>query len=243
LLRTLASVFALILCLVPGSPQAGQAERIDTGSFDVELRGFRAGVLAFSGAQNDTSYAASARMESAGLVRLMRQLRFDASARGRVTGGRLAPQSYNEDMNTGRRESRTVMAYQNGIPQVVAREPWRAPQPHDIDPASQAGTLDPMTALYALLRDVPQDQACQMNLQLFDGRRRTQVSLRDPLRSGASVICTGEFRRVAGYSPNEMAEGTRFPFELVYGPAGNDSLRVMRLTVDSIHGTARLVRR
>lgn len=239
-LKTVA--LALLLAAPNVPPALATPERSDA-RFDVELRGLRAGVLILQGAHNASSYAAAARLETTGLVNLIRRVRFDAGVEGRVQGGRLAPLSYREDVDTGRRESRTVMEFRNGVPRIVSAEPEREPRPWHLDPATQGGTVDPMTTLFQILRDVPREAACRLDLPLFDGRRRGQVVLGAPQPNGDGVICHGEFRRVAGYSDDEMAEATSFPFRVVYAPAENGLLQVIRVEAESLHGRGRLVRR
>lgn len=239
--RWTAGLAILLLSLALALPT--RAEISETGRFDVDIRGFTAGTVAFSAARNDTSYASAARLQSRGIVNIVRSLRFDVEVRGRVSGGRLQPTNYREDIDTGRRESRTVMEYRDGVPVVLSVEPEREPRPYHLDPATQRGTIDPATALYELLQARPRDGLCDLMLHMFDGRRRTQISLTAPRPDGNSVQCTGEYRRVAGYSESELAERTRFPFTLVYDPAGDGLMQVGRIEIESMYGPARMVRR
>ena len=72
--------------------------------------------------------------------------------------------------------------------------------------------MDPLTAMFATLRDVAPGQECQVSLKMFDGRRATRLTLGGRQAAGDKVTCAGEYRRVAGFSPEDMAEKTRFPF-------------------------------
>ena len=211
--------------------------------FDVELRGLRAGVLTLRSERAGQSYAAAARLETTGVAALLRRLRFDAGVQGHVEGDRLVPRRYHEDVDTGRRESRTVMEYARGVPRVISAEPERTPEPWHLDPAGQGGTLDPLSVIASVLADVPPARACRLALDLFDGRRRGQVVLAPAGAEGERVVCAGEFRRVAGYSDEEMAEASAFPFRLTYAPGQNGALQVVEIEARSPQGRARLIRR
>lgn len=210
--------------------------------FVVELRGLPAGVLRVRAARAGASYSGAARLETTGLARLVRRLRFDATVQGRLQGGRLQPLHYAEDVDTGRRESRTEMSWRGGVPEVLRSEPVRPERPWHLDPADQADALDPMSVLLLLLSDVPTERVCRLDVALFDGRRRGQVTLRPDGADADGPRCRGAFRRVAGYSEDELAEGAEFPFRLAYASAGNGLLRPVRLEAESPRGTARLRR-
>ena len=54
------------------------AEGASSGTFDLEIKGFRAGVLQFNGTRNGTSYSVAGRLESTGIAAMVRKIRFDA---------------------------------------------------------------------------------------------------------------------------------------------------------------------
>ncbi|MEZ5911568.1 MAG: DUF3108 domain-containing protein [Paracoccaceae bacterium] len=234
---------ALVLIAALALPVKALADQTDKATFSLEIKGLSAGRLTFSGKEQGGSYAVAGRLESAGLVSLIRKIRYDARAHGRVSGTVYTPSRYEEDADTGKRQSQSVMEYRGGVPQVKVYNPPRDPRPGDVDPASQGGTVDPLTALYATLRDVPRDQACNLTLTLFDGRRRSQLVLAPAEAAGDAITCAGEYRRLAGFSEKDMAEKSRFPFRLIYEDAGNGTVRVSEVTMDSLYGKARLKRR
>ncbi len=177
---------AAALCLFAG---AAPADQKDSAVFDLTLRGIPTGTLSVSGAIEGRSYAAAGVLKSGGLVALVRKVRYDARVSGRVTNGRFTPVRYEEDADTGKRQSQSVMEYKAGVPQVKVYNPPKTPRPSDIDPATQGGTVDPLTAAFAALRDVAPEEACRLKLVLFDGRRRSQVVLADPQPTGGGRPC------------------------------------------------------
>ena len=234
----------LALALAMALPQAATATE---ARFELQLRGLNAGQLQLRATRTASAYAAAARLETAGVARLLRRLRFDATVQGRIQAGQPRPETYREDVDTGRRESRTEIAWTGGTPRLLRAEPAREPQPWHLDPATQGDALDPLTVLMQLLADIPPEAACRLDLPLFDGRRRGQVTLApttDPSTgTDAPHSCAGEFRRIAGYSEDELAEARRFPFHLTYAPADDGTLRVAEIEAQSPYGTARLIRR
>jgi hypothetical protein len=148
--------------------------------FDLSIRGIPAATLQFDGRVADGRYAVAGRLESSGVVGMLRRIRFDAEARGAVRGERFAPSAYRESADTGRRQSQAVMEYRRGVPQVKEYAPPRAANEAGIDPATQGGTVDPLTAMFAALRDRPVESACNLDVHIFDGKRRSRVVLAAP---------------------------------------------------------------
>ncbi len=236
-----AFLLSVLVCLTTGLPAL--ADQQDAAVFDISIRGVSAATLSISGAVNGKSYAASGVLKSSGILGMLKRIRYDASVSGTLTKGRFTPARYVEKANTGKRQSEAVMAYRRGVPQVKSYMPPRPPAKGDIDPATQGGTVDPLTALYAVLRDVPMAEACNLKVFLFDGRRRSQVVLRAPKAEGGTVTCKGEYRRLEGFSAKDMAEKSRFPFGLTYSSAGDGMVRVTEISLDTLYGKGRMIRR
>ena len=236
----LAAMTALVALSPPSHAQSGPV--VDNHTFDITLRGLRAATLSIAGEQSGNSYFATGKLESRGLAAMVRKVRYDATVQGRAKGGRYTPAAYSEKTDTGKRKSSSEMAYRRGVPQPKRLDPPRDPRPEDLNPAKQGGTVDPLTALYATLRDVDAGQECKVALQMFDGRRRSQIALSARKADGDTVTCRGEYRRVAGFSAEDMAEKTRFPFVLTYAPIEAGRMRVVTVTTETLYGTATLTR-
>lgn len=235
----LIATAAFTTALAPGALRAQQAE---SATFDVYLRGIRAGVLAFSGTDNGREYAASGRLESSGIVGALVKVRYDAQARGRVTSKGFVPSSYREK-TSGIRENEAVMTYKGGVPQVKKYTPPKPRDENAVAPATMGGTVDPMTAIYGTLRDVSREEVCNFSTRMYDGKRASRIQISNPQPIEGGFRCSGEYRRVKGYSAEEMAEKQRFPFTLTYQKTGKDRFRVTEMALDTTFGGARLVRR
>lgn len=211
--------------------------------YDVTVRGIRAATVTMASNQTGNRYATRALIETTGLGAALRRVRFDAEATGTIRATGYAPARYAEDADTGKRHSVSVIEYRRGVPNVVS---YRADRDHRltvIDPATQGGTLDPMTSLYAILRDMPRARACTQSVTSFDGRRRTETRLIAATAQGDMLLCTGEYRRIAGYTDKEMSEKTRFPFTMTYAPLPDGRMRVIEVSLDTLYGKAMLKRR
>jgi hypothetical protein len=97
--------------------------------------------------------------------------------------------------------------------------------------------------MFATLRDVPAGEECNLSLKLFDGKRRSQVTLGAPSPVDGGVACPGEYRRVAGFSADDMAEMSRFPFTVYLEPREGGMMQVREVVMESLYGNARLKRR
>lgn len=222
---------------------AGAEPVRDSARFDLVMLGLTAGTLVFEGTENEGRYRVTGRLASGGVLAFVRKVRYDATAEGRVSGQTYRPDQYREKADTGRRKSEAEIVWQGGIPELRAYAPPRKPRATDVDPATQSGSIDPLTALYATLRDARTGDECDRAFALFDGRRASRLTLGKPRAENGGVTCAGEYRRVAGFSQKDMEEKTRFPFTLTYAPAADGMMQVVEVTMDTLYGRARLIRR
>lgn len=241
MLRLALPVLAALALLLPAPARAQQT--VTEAAFDLYFAGIRAGIVAFKGITTDNQYSVAGRIQSTGLLRLVANLRYDARSIGRIVGDRFVPSRYQEVANTGRRQSDALMEYEGGVPQVKRYAPPREPKPYDLDPATQGGTLDPAASVFYLLRDVPREKACRGSVEMFDGQRRSRLTVANPRTEGQKLVCDGEYRRLAGFAPWEMEEKTRFPFSVTYVPNGNGEMKVESVRIDTLYGIAKLNRR
>jgi hypothetical protein len=206
--------------------------------FDVYVGGIRAGVVSISGEERDGRYAAAGRLESVGLVGAFRKVQYEAEVRGRLSGRKFGPRTYSETYRNGRDTEEKEIDYRKGFPRVRPKDAIGG----RLDPKEQDGTIDPLTAIWSVLRDVSEGDACRFSGDLYDGKRRSRVALGEPEQSGSGIACDGEYRRVAGYDDDDM-EKPSFPFRVAYGPAGDGRWQVERIDMESILGRGAIVRR
>lgn len=235
-LTTLACVAALTL------PAVAQADQTDTISFQFTLAGIPSGQLKINGVQSGTSYAANGVLATSGLLGALSGMRYDASVKGAYKDGKYTPAQFDETQYRRKKVIKHQIVFRNGVPVSVTRDPPRTPLANDVDPAKQGGTIDPLTALYAVLRDVPRADACKLSVFMYDGSKRTQVVLNKPQPTGDDLVCSGEYRRIGGFDAEEMAKQPVFNFTLTYTPLSNGQMRVTDIVTDTILGKGRLKR-
>jgi len=232
-----------IIGALSGLLLAGSVQAAEQGIFDVTLLGVRAATISFAGQIDGGQYAASGQLRTTGLLRLVAQVSYDAQVQGRFRRGQFQPRLYRESARDGDEQFSAEMRYRGRVPQPKGYAPPRN-RPSGLNPASQAGTVDVMTTIFAVLRDQSRAQVCDVALQLFDGARRSQVVLTRPeALPGDQIRCAGEYRRLQGFSAEAMAEQQRFPFSLTYSGLPDGTYRVTRVDTQTTFGRASLRRR
>ncbi len=210
-------------------------------TFDFFLSGIRAGELQFTGKNTGGRYTASSTIRSAGVVGIFADFFFDGSATGSVTAnGRVVPDSFVSRSKSPRAERDTRIDWQGGTPVSVSVEPPRSSAP---DPASQTGTLDPVSAGFALFRDSPAGEICNTRVDVFDGSRRSRLELGAP-KPGADgeISCAGRYARIEG-EEHTMSARQDHGFRLVFRAADDGLARLERIEAPTGFGTAVAERR
>jgi hypothetical protein len=197
-------------------PARAETERV---SFGVRLFGLPVGVMATAINTEANGYAAASQFRTTGVVGLIARVRFEMESRGRGVHPDFDPAYYREDMDTGFRTSSNDLSFASGDERV-----------------------DPLAAILSILSDREAGRGCAVSGQTWDGKRSMSFELVENRRGDAGVTCTGVAVRLSGYTADEMAEATRFPFTVDYDLSGA-WLRVQRAVVETIHGKVALVRR
>jgi len=209
----------------------------------MKIRGFTVGTVRLDSRTAANRYTVNGLIENTGLTRIFRKFAYRGAAWGIVNGAQLNPLVYRENADTGRRVSEVELSYDQGVPRVLRYISPKPAGPDAPDPESQSGTVDPLTAIYALLRDVPRSGACKLDVVIFDGRRRSRIFMGQAADAGAIPVCKGVYERLQGFTAKEVSRHTRFDFVLSYSDPGTGRLRVEKIVFDSFYGTAALVRR
>lgn len=211
-------------------------------TYDLKIRGFHVGVMTLSAEARGESYALAGQIKNTGLLRVFRSFRYQGSAQGRLTAAGPRSLSYSENAHTGKRVAEVEMRFKSGLPQVLHMAPPPHPEAEVLEPASLGGTVDPLSGIYALLGDTTPEKACKLDVQLFDGQRLSRIVMQPAGSADGLPLCKGQYLRLKGYSPEEIARHTVFPFTMTYQGAG-DMLQVKHLKFKTDYGQAEILRR
>lgn len=223
----------------PAAAQDAAAE--SAGRYSAHALGVKVGDLALSGKVTSTQYAVSGKFVTSGLAAAVAGVRFEMTSTGSRQGDRLVPKRYAEDMNTGKRESRVKLVWSGGVAKASGSAIGDR-GPYAVTPAQQKGAVDPLTAMFMVLRDQPAEDLCDIRQRIYDGERLTEVVLNQKSGGGDKITCKGVFRRVAGYSPEDLSERSSFPLTVNYERVG-EVMQATRFTAETIYGKAQLRRR
>lgn len=234
-----AAVLAASLAAALALPGAGRAAS-DLATFDFYVSGIPVGKMSLATTQTPTAYTSKSRIEAAGVVGMLLTFFYDGQASGQIAAdGTVVPVRFEAHSKTPRTDRRSAIDWRDGTPVKVSVEPPRKKAP---DPAEQAGTLDPISAGFALLRDRPRDQLCDKTLMVFDGSRLSRLRLDPAAEKGGTITCAGNYARVEGEA-HTLSSQREFPFRLVFSEEPNGMGRLQRIETDTNFGRAVLERR
>ena len=223
-----------------GACLAAPAAAQEQVGYEVRFRGVPVAQITLAVREAPESYALAGQVRATRLAGLFATIRFDMAAEGRLDQSGPAPLRYRDDVDTGRRQSRVEMIWTGDLPVIASQSP--APLPQAVSPDAAQGTLDPLSALWQLVRARDRAGLCNRVMQVYDGARRSQLSLGTAEGGAQEVACAGEYRRIAGFAPAEMAERQSFPFTARYTPEG-DLWRLTQVEASSLLGPIRILRR
>lgn len=228
----------LATSMAPAQPAQSQSH-----VFNLYIKGFKAGTIATAAKKTKTAYALSGKVAPTAFLRLLRDIGYTGSASGSFSGVKYRPRKYAAHIKTGSDTSTVKMRYIKGKPVVDAYAPGRAPRDYDIKPSAQRGTVDLLTALHMVFENTSAGALCNRIIPMFDGRRRSKLTLSKPKKSGKGATCSGKYTRVAGFSPHDMQKKVNFPFTLVYDRLDDGNYRLMSFHTETTFGRAKAVRK
>jgi hypothetical protein len=116
----------------------------------------------------------------------------------------------------------TLIDYDRGLPQIRSLVPPNETERQKVPPDLQANTVDTLSALAELMRNVASSGRCETTVHTYDGRRVTEVAARtvgtETLEqtdrstfSGRALRCDFEGRMLAGFLLGDSDEAHRRP--------------------------------
>lgn len=238
--RMKSLLHTLILVGSIAMPVSAQAEIITIKLYAI---GIKAGTISINATENGQYYAVNGRVTPSALLKVIKEIGFTGSASGKVDNGIYQSKKYAGHLNTGNRQSIVKMHWKGRIPFVDNYQPERARRPYDIVPSKQIGTKDLLTAGYATFKSRSIDKLCNTTHDMFDGRRRSKITLGKPVVKGSIATCTGNYKRIAGFSPNDMQKRVNFPFTIHYVQQNDGTYRFNDFSADATFGKIRAIRK
>lgn len=231
-----ASLIAIGLAAA-GSAASAQS---DSATYNLSVSGIPLGTVTLRSEQSGNGYLAGVRITPNGLVSAVTGYSFDGRASGLVdASGKVTPQVFEADSRSPRAKRRTEIEWSGDTPVRVSVEPPRNNAP---DPARIVGALDPVSASFALLRDTSKEALCNASIDVFDGSRRSRLSLGAPVAGeDGAVTCSGAYAKLEGEAHSFSPQG-EYPFTLTFAPGDAGRMRLERIETQTRFGTAVVAR-
>lgn len=230
----------LAAALALGSSGAARADS-ETATFDFSVSGIKAGQLTLDMTEDASgAYSARSNIDAGGVVGVFLSFFYHGQSSGRVDGaGKVVPKRFEATSKTLGEVRRSSIDWKNGAPVTVSVVPPRKNMP---DPAEQAGTLDPVSAGFAILRDAPAEQLCDRVLLVYDGSRVSRLTLGDRVPANGGFTCVGSYARIKG-AAHTLSSQREFPFDLVFATGPDGIAQLQRIETSTGFGRAVLQRR
>jgi len=143
-------------------------------------------------------YRVESRVRSRGLATLVASGNQVTRAEGGWRGGNPAPRRYETQGQWRGGARHTILDYAGGTPRITTLLPTedmpRTPVPEEALP----GTLDALSILAMVTRQVGATARCEGSARMFDGRRLTAFSARTVGQTPQGLQCEVESRHLAG---------------------------------------------
>ncbi|MFL1461196.1 DUF3108 domain-containing protein [Roseococcus sp. DSY-14] len=156
-------------------------------------------------------YRVETRTRSRGVATLVSRGHQRTLAEGSWRGGTALPRRYETEGQWRGAVRNAVLDYANGAPRIRRLEPPedmpRTPVPEDALP----GTLDSLSILAMLARQVGATARCDGRARMFDGRRLTDFSARTLEQTPQGLHCEVEARAIAGIPTDRDPAQARAP--------------------------------
>lgn len=219
---------------------AAECARADVTNFDFTVLGIKIGTMSMGVSRSGSAYEAVANVDATGLVGFFTSFFFHAKSHGTVRAdGTVVPVRFDAQSKSSRAVRQTTIDWKNGTPASVSIVP---PRDDNADPADQTGTLDPVSAAFRLLGDMPKGAVCNVTVDMFDGSRRSRLKVGPAAASGSAVTCRGSYTRMKGESLGTL-DKSEFPFTLTYAVGEDGIARIQRIEAPTNFGTAVVARK
>jgi Protein of unknown function (DUF3108) len=201
--RSFSLLIALAIC--SGSARAEDPDLIFLRFEVFAGPGLHFLTLQVSVEQSQERYSLTVDAETRGVADLFVDLRSRLEARGRVSGDALFPDAMRAETHRRGIDLHTRIDYGTNGAVVAEVTPPPTGEVTPVSAAQMRGTIDQLSAYLQLARHLAARSACTLALQVFDGRRRYDLTFTDlppevlPGFPSETRVCQMRRRRIAGF--------------------------------------------
>lgn len=248
--RTAWQAAALAVAIAGGEAHADS--RLDA-HYSVSVAGIAIGKTDVNVVIGGAEYTSSASGRASGMLRALVTGEGTLNARGAVVDGRLVPASFSSSTTGDDEKSAVTMTIDGGdVKTLTAETSAPAADRVPVTDDHRKGIVDPLSGLLVRVGgagEVVAADACQRTLQIFDGRRRFDLTLSfkriEQVKAakgyaGPAAVCAVAFKALAGHRPGSPLVkylGGGRDIELTLAPiAGTRMLAPFRLSIANMLG-------
>lgn len=211
--------------------------------YELSMRGIQLGTLSFEHKLEETQYDLNLHFETTGLAGALFNTTINAKTTGDgIVDGVYEPKFASYEISQDDMDISREMSFEDGVLTNYTSSPRLR---STLDPAKQAGAVDPLTALGYVLRPVALENLCKLNIRIFDGITATRITLSQPSkRPDGRMQCQGGYTREHGFSAEQLEqEGDDFFFTALYRvDRQTDDMIIDRIVGESTYGQFQLLR-
>jgi hypothetical protein len=212
----------------------------ETSTYDLSISGVHLGTVTLRADLAGSEYRAASKITPNGLVSAVTSYAFDGRARGWVdASGKVSPGTFRAESSSPRAKRKTEIVWQGETPVHVSVVP---PRRHAPDPARAVGALDPVSAGFALLRVNAPEAICDTSVDVFDGSRRSRLTVGKAEAANDGYRCAGTYSQLEGEA-HSLSNQSSYPFTLTFVPNGAGKVRLERIETRTRFGPAVVARR
>jgi hypothetical protein len=171
-----------------------------------------------------SEYHVVSNLTTSGVVNAFWQSQIQATSTGRIGPKTFEPVLYDSfDTNHAAKRQEVSLSYEPGAAPRLYADPPYSTHGYDVPADQQKETFDPLSAVMFLTSGVAvsADNPCDVTAPVFDGRRRYNVvlskiktqtiSMDNGLYKGPAVVCSVQYKQIAGFKPNIIKQNENFP--------------------------------
>ena len=166
------------------------------------LAGMQVGTVSARLADHGADYRLDGKIETRGALTLFLPWTYEAVSQGRIAGGQLDPVNFWGAGEYKGKPRHIQVTFSDSGATIDSARPDPADKPRRMVPQElRRGTLDPLSALFALGRNIGRNGDCDQRVAVFDGRYRFDLHVLDDTTAGGQgkIRCRFFYEPIAGF--------------------------------------------